>query len=514
MMKVSWKRSNVYKFKIKIKMAILTRQQLRDYWNTYINTNGAQAITGQLQNKGGIDIIDSMALPSELGTGLMNWKGEWSQQEYNLNDVVRDGIWTSIANQTTTDRPAPIKEGPEYYLFDSELISDSATAKHILAGQRVTTGPSGGYLTGYRVHTAISHTYEVYIVYNPLTTPVFELLNSFKATIDGWNDFNAVPILLQPGAVFDIITLIQQPTDTPIEWSADWDYQTPQNAVDAPIGTIQQSRGAPGTMYISKTDNNSVDRTIELAALSTGDKIRAAGQQWAIQSIISSGTYFTLDVIPAQVGTPEGITTFTFETVAPTPIKYGVNLNYWITNPSVQGLFTAGGSWENIVPDESQYISDIKIQNASISDAWDIVAISGGSGAALGGGWEPEYTFDKVSVLNVNAVHPAYERLNQMPYTISAGETIYEFKLSITYTLNTSVRTAFFRFSIDNGVIWEEFQSEPKDITDKTATFYAFPKQYAQVVPTDNVFLLEAAKENALDVLTVNFADVIVERVK
>lgn len=47
-------------------MAILTRQQLRDYWNTNINTNGAQAITGQSMNVGGIDVIDSMAMGTDV----------------------------------------------------------------------------------------------------------------------------------------------------------------------------------------------------------------------------------------------------------------------------------------------------------------------------------------------------------------------------------------------------------------------------------------------------------------
>ena len=49
-------------------MAILTRQELRDYWAAQINTNGTNSITGQKLNTGGIDIIDSMAMGTELPT--------------------------------------------------------------------------------------------------------------------------------------------------------------------------------------------------------------------------------------------------------------------------------------------------------------------------------------------------------------------------------------------------------------------------------------------------------------
>lgn len=46
-------------------MAIKTKQELRDYWNTNINTNAANAITGSKHNVGGIDIIDSMAMGAD-----------------------------------------------------------------------------------------------------------------------------------------------------------------------------------------------------------------------------------------------------------------------------------------------------------------------------------------------------------------------------------------------------------------------------------------------------------------
>lgn len=47
-------------------MAIKTKTELRTYWNSAISTNGSQAITGSVMNVGGIDIIDSMAMGTEV----------------------------------------------------------------------------------------------------------------------------------------------------------------------------------------------------------------------------------------------------------------------------------------------------------------------------------------------------------------------------------------------------------------------------------------------------------------
>lgn len=47
-------------------MAVKTKQELRDYTNAYINTNGVQAITGASLNVLEIDIIDTMATDSGL----------------------------------------------------------------------------------------------------------------------------------------------------------------------------------------------------------------------------------------------------------------------------------------------------------------------------------------------------------------------------------------------------------------------------------------------------------------
>lgn len=66
-------------------MAIKTKQELRDYWNANISANDANAITGSKHNVGGIDIIDSMAMGTDvssaptthLGFGTIATGGGW-----------------------------------------------------------------------------------------------------------------------------------------------------------------------------------------------------------------------------------------------------------------------------------------------------------------------------------------------------------------------------------------------------------------------------------------------------
>ena len=102
-------------------MSVKTRNELLAYWNSNIIQNGSQAITGQIMNVGGVDIIDSMAMET---ADVMLWKGEWVQQEYLAYDTVRDGSWLMIANKTTTDRPAPQASGDPVYIYPGVIGSD------------------------------------------------------------------------------------------------------------------------------------------------------------------------------------------------------------------------------------------------------------------------------------------------------------------------------------------------------------------------------------------------------
>ena len=68
-------------------MAIKTKEELRDYWNSQLNTNGSNAITGQKLNVGGVDIVDSMAMSTDIAD-VIKWPvASWIPNEYQPYDL-------------------------------------------------------------------------------------------------------------------------------------------------------------------------------------------------------------------------------------------------------------------------------------------------------------------------------------------------------------------------------------------------------------------------------------------
>ena len=85
----------------------------------------------------------------------------------------------------------------------------------------------------------------------------------------------------------------------------------------------------------------------------------------------------------------------------------------------------------------------------------------------------------------------------------------YVFGISLTYTFLSANKSAFLRFRVDGGP-WNEFRSEPKDVSDTNTVYYAYPSEYAAGV---HVCEVEMRKEDAVsNQLDVTFADLFFER--
>jgi hypothetical protein len=135
-------------------------------------------------------------------------------------------------------------------------------------------------------------------------------------------------------------------------------------------------------MDISYTDSDTTDRTLLLQSLGAGDTITGAGITWTIQSAADQTTYMRFTVTPAATGSPTGVQNFDFATNAPQPVDYQQDTGYWTGQPAVEGLFIADGDYDDIIPDENQYIIDLQLQDFTASEDWDYQAVSGGSGGA------------------------------------------------------------------------------------------------------------------------------------
>lgn len=85
----------------------------------------------------------------------------------------------------------------------------------------------------------------------------------------------------------------------------------------------------------------------------------------------------------------------------------------------------------------------------------------------------------------------------------------YVFGISLTYTFLSANKSAFLRFRVDGGV-WNEFRSEPKDVSDTNTVYYAYPAEYEA---GEHVFEVQMRKEDAVsNQLDVTFADLFFER--
>ena len=315
----------------------------------------------------------------------MKWKGNWIQSEYYLNDVVKDGDLTMIANKTTNERPSPQFIGDPFFVYKGVSPITQVTAKQVIFGNRYTF-VKGEFLKGYRVYAIIGNHYNIYVVNDPLGLNEIKWVISFTAIITGWKEFNLSGILIQPGYTFDVLAIVREPDPSPVIITANYNYITPPQLTVPLNGQIIHANSNTDLLVISALDNDGTDRHALLNGLSIGDIIEAENNTWIVQLVVDNTTYFNIAISPSSQMTPDGITVFKFETIQSTPITYLSDLDYWLTIPhTIKGLLGIDTAYGDIIPNDTAYGIDITIQEATISNDWELIAISGSSGSGGSG---------------------------------------------------------------------------------------------------------------------------------
>jgi len=327
-------------------------------------------------------IIDQSLIVSGSVIDKMEWQGLWTQQTYSKNDVVKDGDWTMVANKETSDTAAPQAVGVANFLYQGtgpEL--STVSARQLVVGMSYTS-TLAFWLSGYRIHTVAGNHYEIISVLDPDGVGEVKFLNRFVATTSGWRDFGLMPRPITAGVKFDLYAIIYEPDPTPTTWDADYNYQKPNNSAVPTTGQIVHANKLDNVLRIHKTDADTVptDRSAALLALQAGDIITVGLSSWAIQGVTDDGTYVSVDIAPAIQAAVSGVQNFTFEITAADTLSYARELNYWLGNANVRGLYVADDSWENAVANDNQYGVDVYVQEAYISPDWDLVAYSGTGG--------------------------------------------------------------------------------------------------------------------------------------
>ena len=115
--------------------------------------------------------------------------------------------------------------------------------------------------------------------------------------------------------------------------------------------------------------------------------------------------------------------------------------------------------------------------------------------------------FDHESVSNFSTTSINYVEIMNREFALSDG--LYKVDMSTMFTMSVTNYSAYFRFSLDNGVTWREVIEEVKDIHDVRPLTYSF------MLPVTNNTLdirIQVRVENAAATLTVQDMNIMVDR--
>lgn len=309
---------------------------------------------------------------SAIVTGLIFDPNYIAGDEVLPQTLVYSNGWQMISNKQTSEVAHPQYSGEPFNVYDGTLSSAQSTVKQIIFGTRYTF-PRGGYVIGYRVDVIAGNYYEVFSA--NLASGEVQHIESFTANTTGWRDSPLTSREVLTGEAYDIFVKVNESDPTPTVVPLSYNYTKPNNETVPLSGQIVHSNKRLDELWISSSDQAG-DQYAFLASLTVGDIITQDGTSWSIQNIVDETTYFKFTVAPTTQLSTTGIKTFNFETVTPTPITYGQDIDYWLSNPNVQGLFIIDDEYPNVTPDNTARGVDLTVQEATIPVDWDFLGKS------------------------------------------------------------------------------------------------------------------------------------------
>ena len=437
-------------------------------------------------------LLKSQALGDLQGDGVggvlnkLFWIGEWDSQAtpYAKNAFGKEGGFAGVSLvNNNTDHIAPQINGSSESVYQGTWGSNSAVSRQVIAGQRYTI-PESLFVVQYSIQVIAGNDYSIFSRSDVGTSQ--ERLNQIAAfTASASGEFSNNVLVFAPlGEIFDVFTLISEPDPAPVITVIPYNYATPNSASTPQDGQIIHSDKSPDSLRVSKIDNNSVDQSAFLASVAVGEIINAVGQRWSVQANSDQGTWRLISIAPALQGSPDGVSDFTFETTAPATVSYAEDVDYWASNPNVQGFFTATGGINDVVFDQTARLIDIKIQRVIASPNWDLLPFIG-EGALEGNdvgvnNFTSKYNFESLSKSETNASFDTNPetKLNRTAGLVS-GE--YEITVSFSATARTNRRVSAALYI--NDVLHEDvFDKESKDNNDNMW----ISKTFVMFLPTAN----------------------------
>jgi hypothetical protein len=458
----------------------------------------------------------------------MYWRGAYDPAVlYNYQDVVRDGNWLMVANKQTQDRPAPQPIGEAINEYTAAPVwNENSYTGVVVAGYEYEL-LKNGWLSEVEIYVPeLSDSYNYRIIIINVTDPeepVAEVIDDPLLTENDWRTVKLTNYLVGAGSKFRVLIDVLNSGSATIV-TGGWTYNGSSQIITVPASAGWTKNNDNDTIRIDKTDLDATDRSTELMSFITGTEIQFASTAapvntksfYVVGPPLDAGTYVEYSVsLIAEVGifpadTP---TTLNANIPAPQPTKFVDSVDFFVANPprdwcAITPILELNGVPQSAI-ENTAFGVRLTFQEATSSDDWDAAAVSNIAGAS-GGGQSEKAIYEVSKVSDHLVTDAAFEPLVSIPL-VEAPAGWYEYKFSVLYTINSTVNSAFFRYSTDGGSTWWEIRSESKDAADQVPLTYFFPIQYSG--ETNNLSLaIEVRKENAGDVMTVLFADAVIDK--
>ncbi|RLA03117.1 MAG: hypothetical protein DRQ47_05720, partial [Gammaproteobacteria bacterium] len=343
-------------------------------------------------------------LPAVLAS-KMNWRGRWFPGIYALNDVTTDGPWTMVANQETSEQPSPQDIGVPLYGMPIDTVFNVAENTSIIKVQHDYIFTKKGYFELVSIHVP---SWDLNVVSKitiyDINADVAVIINNPILTPDGWTDVALGSFIVDIGSHI-AIQFSYYNSSTASEINGGWNSSINAATVPADKAYNVSNVSGTGTFVIDHTDLDDVEHTIELRNVAVGSIINLVESADSTRNLEIRTT--TVDQTPAQVYSTYGydfigdgskgpirdgrVTSVVIHTPIEQPSQYSQLTDYYLSGGANQPDFADVttklfyGNQEQADVDDG-YGINIRFQEASRSDHWDILAYGGDTSGSGGGG--------------------------------------------------------------------------------------------------------------------------------
>jgi len=336
---------------------------------------------------------DGSGIWSPRVEGAITWSNTWiPDKEYSSNTMVRDGVWTMIANKNTYDKPAPVEVGvqEEGLPVDPTFVESSHTAI-IVSGNKYVFSKSG-WIQEVRIKVpAVSNdiNYKLYNITidssgNVITSEI--PLPSLTASV--WTTVAIGSTLINAGKeIALLLQSINSGSSTVV--TGGWTFTGNDNN-NEPLVSSWNHNNANNSVRIHKTDLDTTNRTSELLGVVIGSTIvvhdtatPANVYSYTVTSVTEGTASVNYGVILDSQGgggpTDGETTTITITIPVASATEVSAHVNYVVTHQptfaTVSGYLAVDGVSDGTEVNDA-FSVDLLFQEGSLSPDWDIVALS------------------------------------------------------------------------------------------------------------------------------------------